>query len=319
MIEVSAPSNIALIKYMGKSNSQSNTPTNSSLSYTLVNLQTTVTLAEIGGGTSDQWAPLLSDKYEKIELSEKGKEKFLSHFLRLKKELNISGFYRIQSANNFPSDAGLASSASSFAALTKAAYALKKSIDIDFKMSDENLSALSRLGSGSSCRSFFSPWSIWDNSGARAIELPVKNLLHHVLIFEGGAKKISSSEAHLRVTESPLFKMDASGLSRIERAEQRMRNLLSALRELQWKESYEICWDEFWDMHELFHTSTPGFTYLNEEVRTALKKMKSRWESENCGPLITLDAGANIHCLFQKKDKDLSQSWLNEFTPRGLG
>ena len=57
MIEVSAPSNIALIKYMGKQNSSSNVPTNASLSYTLENLRTTVRMDAISGD-KDQWAPL---------------------------------------------------------------------------------------------------------------------------------------------------------------------------------------------------------------------------------------------------------------------
>ncbi len=314
MIEASAPSNIALIKYMGKIDSSSNVPTNSSLSYTLENFRTTVTIEKAASQTDD-WQPLVGSEFHKIELSNKGKEKFLSHFVLMKKVLGLDGFYKISSANNFPSDAGLASSASSFAALTRAAYALKKSLDQSFEISDEKLSTLSRQGSGSSCRSFFSPWAIWDEESVREIKLPIQKLNHHVFIFESGVKKVSSSEAHSRVVQSPLFIKDSNGRSRIERAEKRMSELLGAFQEHHWTRSYEICWDEFWDMHELFHTSTPAFTYLTEEVKQTLKKMRSRWEKEGCGPIITLDAGANIHTLFRHEDKDLLQSWLAEFEP----
>ncbi|NUN07515.1 MAG: hypothetical protein HUU57_17360, partial [Bdellovibrio sp.] len=55
---VSAPSNIALIKYMGKIEGTGNKPTNASLSYTLENLRTFVRLTEIEGG-QDKWQALV--------------------------------------------------------------------------------------------------------------------------------------------------------------------------------------------------------------------------------------------------------------------
>lgn len=315
MIEVSAPSNIALIKYMGKSDPRSNRPTNASLSYTLEKLRTTVTIERISG-PEDEWMPLLGPAFSRIELSAKGKDKFLSHLKRMKEVLQLDGCYRVTSANNFPADAGLASSASSFAALTLACYEEKKRQNNQFVMSLEKLADLSRQGSGSSCRSFFSPWALWDQEGAREVSLNTGKLQHFVLVFESRAKAVSSSEAHLRVTTSPLFKKDSSGLSRIERAEMRLKNLISALQENHWTKSFEICWDEFWDMHELFHTSAPPFTYLNDDVREVLKGMKQRWQEEGVGPIITLDAGPNIHCLFQEKDVELAKSWQHQFQPR---
>ncbi len=317
MIEVSAPSNIALIKYMGKQNSKSNLPTNASLSYTLEKLRTTVVLEEVSS-SQDEWIPLSGEDFFKIELSEKGKEKFLSHLQRMKTNLQLSGFYRVASANNFPSDAGLASSASSFAALTLACYDMKRQKNPSINISMEKLAELSRQGSGSSCRSFFSPWSIWDQQGAREISLPIQNLHHFVLVYESRAKKVSSSEAHLRVLSSPFFAKDSSGLPRVERAEKRLEQLIHSFQERHWEKSFEICWDEFWDMHELFHTSEPSFSYLNEEVKIVLKRMKERWQKEKVGPLITLDAGPNIHCLFREEDTDLAKSWQQEFQPRGM-
>ena len=315
MIKASAPSNIALIKYMGKIDSQSNIPSNASLSFTLENLQTTVVI-EKNNSKSDSWGPLTGSDFYNLQLSEKGVQKFLNHFARLKKEFAIEGHYDVKSANNFPSDAGLASSASSFAALTEATFLLKKSADSDFTKSKVELAALSRMGSGSSCRSFFTPWSIWDEKGAREIDIPIKNLIHKVFIYETSAKKVSSSEAHQRVVASPLFAKDSSGFSRIERAESRLQNLLQAFTANNWRQAYEICWEEFWDMHELFHTCNPSFTYLTDEVCDVLKKMKKKWDSEGRGPLITLDAGPNIHCLFREEDLDIFSSWENEFTPK---
>lgn len=310
MIEVSAPSNIALIKYMGKQadDSSKNVPTNASLSYTLNHLVTTVRMIE---SHEDSWAPLTGSCYFPLSLSEKGQKKFLNFWKVLKDEFQIKENFRIQSANNFPSDAGLASSASSFAALTRAAARLSK-----ISKTDEELSLISRKGSGSSCRSFFSPWALWVKEGAQMMDIPYEHFHHAVLVFDQNQKQVSSSEAHLRVSSSPLFFKDKKqGLSRPQRANARLENLIQRLRASDWRSSFEIVWDEFWDMHELFHTSSQPFTYLTEESRQTLTRMKSRWEQEKQGPLITLDAGPNIHLLFQSSQLELAKDWLLEFTP----
>ena len=311
-METSAPSNIALIKYMGKiSEAKSkNEPTNASLSYTLDHLRTTIRLSK---SSEDAWSPLVGKDFFPLYLNEKGKNKFLNYWKFLKEEFGIEENFLIQSANNFPSDAGLASSASSFAALTKAAAQLAQS-----SKSTEELSVLSRKGSGSSCRSFFTPWALWMKEGAQPIDIPYSHFHHAVLIFDQSQKKVSSSEAHLRVSSSPLFLKDERGFSRTQRAHSRLENLIQSLRASDWKSSYKIVWDEFWDMHELFHTSKESFTYLTEESRQTLSRMKSRWDQEKQGPLITLDAGPNIHLLFQTSQLDLAKDWLHEFAPPNL-
>ena len=144
-----APSNIALIKYMGKS--EGNRPANSSLSYTLDHLVTEVRIED--GAGHDQWLPLMEGRFS-ADVSEAGQRRFLEFFAEIKRVFKISGFYRLHSGNNFPSDCGLASSASSFAALTKATYELSKDKGQGPNRSDAELSRLSRQGSGSSCRSF---------------------------------------------------------------------------------------------------------------------------------------------------------------------
>ena len=119
-VESSAPSNIALVKYMGKIGSEGNHPTNSSLSWTLENLRTFVRITE-QEGDSDRWTPLERNDLGPIALSQKSKDRFLKHFQFLRSEAGVEGAFLIESANNFPADCGLASSASSFAALTLAA------------------------------------------------------------------------------------------------------------------------------------------------------------------------------------------------------
>ena len=289
LVTAEAPSNIALIKYMGKIEGRGNLPTNSSLSWTLNGLRTRV---EFRASEADQWRPLESANWQKVELSEKGQRRFLDFFAKLKTLFGIQGNFEIRSANNFPSDCGLASSASSFAALTRATYELSQKQGGPTRDLKE-LADISRQGSGSSCRSFFSPWSVWGPEGAHALELPILKLLHQVVIVDDRKKIVSSSEAHKRVSGSDLFP------GRPERAEKRLQDLLTAFQAQDWRQAYELCWTEFWDMHALFETSHPSFGYMTSGSMEVLSSVRQWWQDKGDGPLVTMDAGANVHLLYR--------------------
>ena len=279
-------------------------PANSSLSYTLNHLRSFVTIEP---AAQDSWAPL--DGFSAIALSETGLKKFLKHFQMLKSKWAIEGQYLIRSANNFASDCGLASSASSFAALTLATWELAKAIG---HAPDENittLSKLSRLGSGSSCRSLFSPWAIWRGEGAEKIDLDL-HLEHAVLIAGTEKKAVSSSEAHVRVTTSLLFE------GRVARADKRLEQLLSSLKSGDWKQSFELCWSEFWDMHALFESSQPSFGYMNGETLKILSHLREIWTTTDDGPLVTMDAGANVHILLRSDQTRQAEKWIAPFVHR---
>ena len=307
--ESSAPSNIALIKYMGKTDAGLNKPTNSSFSFCLEKLRTHVRIKKNNELTVDEWKPLIRDNLLPIKLSDKGREKFLNHFVFLKKEFKMEGFFDIESANNFPADCGLASSASSFAALTLATHdwLIKNSEVPKMAYRPKELAKLSQKGSGSSCRSFFSPWALWHASGAESIQIPYEHLKHQVLLCDESTKQVSSSEAHLRVLSSDLFK------GRVERAEGRLQKLIESLRAENWKQSFEICWNEFWDMHLLFHTSAPAFMYMNDSTMKTLQMLHNNWSVNGDGPLITMDAGSNIHLLYRPDQKAFYFEVINQF------
>lgn len=301
-IEVKAPSNIALIKYMGKAQVEGNRPTNASLSYTLNHLNTELRLSSLDNGT-DQ-IKTIPGEYE-LRLSDKGRKRFLNFFDQLKKTFSLKGSFLIESGNNFPSDCGLASSASSFAALTLAAHemALKSKV-LDQPWSKEKLASVSQTGSGSSCRSFFSPFSVWDEDGARGIDLGISSFKHSVLILEQSKKLVSSSQAHVQVLSSSMFQ------GRVERAALRLQKLIESFINKDWKSSFEICWAEFWDMHVLFETSVPSFGYLNPSSLLALSELRQFWKERGDGPLVTMDAGPNIHLLFRENQGDLQEELL---------
>lgn len=291
-----APANIALIKYMGKVNVLENQPSNDSLSYSLDHLVTVVELSRSESGR-DEWKPLNQDGFEPIELSAKGAERFLTHLDFLKAQMQVPGHYTVKSANNFPSDCGLASSASSFAALTKAAHKLALDCSLDREAVEglgiQDLAQLSRKGSGSSCRSMFSPWALWRAQMVEGLNLPFSFLHHQVVILEKAKKEVSSSEAHKRVVTSELFQ------GRSARAEKRLKSLLESLNKQQWRTCCELVWADFWDMHALFETSDPSFGYMTNGSMSVLEVVRETWRKENDGPMATMDAGANVHLMYR--------------------
>lgn len=301
-----APANIALIKYMGKKDEGNNIPDNPSLSYTLGNLLSSVTL-ESHPGKKDIWEPLYTPGAEPFTLTKISQERFLGHLHFLKEHFNYHGAFVIRSSNNFPTGSGLASSASSFAALTICAIRALCEIQNMPLPSLETQAQLSRLGSGSSCRSFFSPWAIWENDTVKSIELPYPTLLHQVIIISHDEKQVSSAEAHKRVKTSPFYE------GRTGRAEENLKGLLEAFRMENWQQAYTICWREFQDIHHLFKTSIPSFTYMTEATQNVLDSLQALWAEKKIGPIITMDAGSNIHLLYRPTDADLAQKFKCDY------
>ncbi|MDR1375331.1 MAG: hypothetical protein LBJ45_00760 [Holosporaceae bacterium] len=287
----SAPSNIALIKYMGKQ--EGNIPSNVSLSYTLNKFSSEVSL--------EVWEN--EDVFiNKMNLAEESVRRFLGHLNHIKNVTNCRKFFRIRSQNNFPHSVGIASSASSFAALTICSFRAMCSLENIPLPSPEEMSRISRNASGSSCRSFFSPWSLWDGENAMMANIEIFELRHNLLLLNKTPKAIASSEAHKRVRSSLLF----SG--RADRARARLNKLIPALNN-NWREAYQLCWEEFWDMHALFETSSPAFGYFLPETIAVLQEVRRFWQNYQDGPLATVDAGCNVHLLW-REDQEKSQKCL---------
>ncbi|MDI1352125.1 MAG: diphosphomevalonate decarboxylase [bacterium] len=300
-----APANIALIKYMGKQNSYSNLPDNSSLSYTLNNLLSTVKI-ELLSANKDIWEPLNIPGADEFILSQAGQSRFIKHLVMLKEYYNFTGHFLIQSCNNFPQGSGLASSASSFAALTRCAVrALSELTNQELASIDEQ-AQLSRLGSGSSCRSFYSPWALWKEHDVSAVNLPYQDLIHQVIVISAKEKEVSSSEAHKRVKTSPFY------ATRNQRAEDNLKNLLDAFSTANWRSMFETCWREFQDMHQLFSSCKEPFSYITTESQHVLNLLDGLWTKRGDGPLVTMDAGPNIHLLYRADQTDLAHQFKSD-------
>lgn len=294
-----APSNIALIKYMGKKDEETNLPENPSLSYTLNNLLSSVML-ESHTGKKDLWEPLEIPGGNVFTLSTSAQERYLKHLGFLKQHFSYQGCFIVRSTNNFPQGSGLASSASSFAALTKCGCLALAELKSKPVADITEQAQLSRIGSGSSCRSFFNPWALWQESEVKRIDLPYTKLEHQVIVISHEEKEVSSSEAHRRVLTSPQFK------TRGQRASDNLKVLLTALQTEDWSSAYQIAWREFHDMHNLFSTAEQPFSYITDQSKTILKKLQDLWEHYADGPLVTMDAGPNIHLLYRPDQAEMA-------------
>ncbi len=295
-----APSNIALIKYMGKIDASVNLPTNASISYTLNELLSFVELEATDAG-QDSWQAIARDDCDLLALSDTGQQRFIKHLNFLKQQFNYQGHFIIRSGNNFPANCGLASSAASFAALTRVACTALAELTQRELPKITKMAQLSRKGSGSSCRSFYSPWCLWREDTVETVELPYPELLHQVVVVGAAAKEVATSAAHLRVPSSSLFN------GRIARAEARLDNLLTAFEQQDWRQAYHITWQEFWDMHALFETAEPPFGYFTADTFAVLEQMRRVWQDHKDGPLVTMDAGPNVHLLWRPDQQALAQ------------
>ena len=294
-----APANIALIKYMGKDHG--NMALNPSLSYSSDKFFSVITLEESCNTGDEIIATNFGRHMHNYEAT-----RFLQHLTRIKQNYSYDGCFKITTDNNFPPSCGLASSASSFAALTKAAAAAICSLKKISEPSSLELAHLSRMGSGSSCRSFFAPWTIWDGEHIAKLDTGYDSVWHYVVVVEESKKKISSSEAHKRVTSSNLFP------GRVGRAQERYSDLLKAFSCQDWQKIYDISWADFWDMHALFETSSPAFGYISAATIAVLSVVRNYWEKHHDGPIVTLDAGPNIHLIFHEDHDNVRLDLISE-------
>lgn len=138
-----ARANIALVKYWGKSDAALNIPAVGSISITLDGLWSD-TEVEFGSGLKHD-SFVLNGKEDAAQL-----RRVTGCLDLLRREAGVEMPARVVSQNNFPTGAGLASSASGFAALVGAAAQA-----LGLERSAKELSILARRGSGSAARSIF--------------------------------------------------------------------------------------------------------------------------------------------------------------------
>ncbi|MEK6917127.1 MAG: diphosphomevalonate decarboxylase [Nanoarchaeota archaeon] len=276
-----ANSNIAFVKYWGKK-AEGNIPMNASISMTLDSVLSTKTTVEF------------SPKYDKDEFILNDKKETGEKLERVSKFLDIfrcGSNAKIVSVNTFPTASGIASSASGFAAL---AAACNKSMELN--MTDTQLSALARKGSGSASRSIYSGFVEWSGESAKQLQDEVywEELRDIVVIVSSGEKKISSRDAmKLTQDKSKLYK------ERIKNIDKTLEIVRKAISRKDISVLAESIMKESDNMHACIEEI--GIKYLNETSH-AIKEIITNLNSNGIIAAYTFDAGPNAHIITTKKN-----------------
>lgn len=294
--------NIAFIKYWGNRDQGLRLPSNGSISMNLGGLETHTTV---------EFSPDFPlDTLTINGQNERGNGlQRVSDFLDRVRALSGRLWYaHVTSSSNYPTGAGIASSAAAFAALSLAA-----SRAIGLELEEAALSRLARTGSGSACRSIpsgfveWSPGSCDGDSFAFSIAAPEHwALVDHVAIVRAGHKPVGSTEGHALAGTSPLQ------AARVADALRRLDVCRAAILKKDFAALTEIIELDSNLMHAVMMTSKPALFYW-EPASVALMKSIPVWRQDGLRAAYTLDAGPNVHILSPAEDSAAVQSLLRSF------
>lgn len=286
-----APANIAFIKYWGKRNEKLRLPANTSISMNLSGAFTTTSVKFDEKLHSDTL--FLNGK----KASEDETKRVSKHLDLIRNMAKIKKFALIESENNFPKGAGIASSASGFAALTLAA-----SKAAGLNLSEKELSILARLGSGSACRSIPDGFVEWkegkksNESYAYSLHNPEYwDLCDLIIVVGENSKKVSSTEGHAIAESSPFYKTRIGGMKN------KVKEIKSALKDKDFTKFGKILEAEAINMHTVMMTSVPPLYYWTPQTLLVINKaIELREEGIEC--YFTIDAGPNVHIICEENN-----------------
>jgi len=306
------PSNIALVKYWGKSEPQ--IPKNASISFTLSQSHTITTIDFI------KTQGLSTPKFEMYFEGEKKddfKPKIAKFFERVKEYCPYILDYKmtISSENSFPHSSGIASSASGMSAIAMCLLNLEKELS-EVELSDEfvhqKASFLARLGSGSASRSIEGPLVVWGehpsiegSSDLFGVPFPFeihsifKNYQDTILLVDKGEKQVSSTVGHNLMHNHPFAEQ------RFQQANDNLEKITAYLQEGNIDQFIHLVESEALSLHAMMLTSDPYFILMKPntlEIINAIWSYRRETGSKLC---FTLDAGANVHLLYPALEKDI--------------
>ena len=299
-----SPSNIALVKYWGKKENQ--IPINPSISLTLNNChsKTKVSYSKSKKGFNYEFF----FHSEKKESFNKKLDVFFKRIIDHCPSINQLSL-KIESENTFPHSSGIASSASAFSSLSLCIYEIEKIINKNKNDFFNKSSLISRLGSGSACRSIYGPIALWgktkyfDNS-SDDYAIPLKNYhevffdyLDTILIVDHEPKQISSSHGH-ELMNSHIFRKD-----RVDQANENIGILKKSLKTGDLKSFIKVVEQEALMLHALMMTSKTPYILFKPNTLQIINEVWNYRKKTNLNLCFTLDAGANVHLLYPKNEE----------------
>jgi diphosphomevalonate decarboxylase len=284
-----AHTNIALIKYWGKRDATLMLPANSSVSMTLDKFYTDTTVEFVPGQQTDHF---LLDNHPQDAAATARVSKILD-LVRAKSGFSYGA--QVSSHNHVPNAAGLASSASAYAAL-----ALAASSAAGLHLDSADLSRLARRGSGSASRSIAGGFVIWHrgsddfSSFAEPVAVaPELDLRMVTVLIDKQQKKVSSRTgmAHMAST-SPYFK------AWTEACETACPQMLTALAAGDFEQVGELAERNALMMHATNMAANPPFMYF-EPATIATLQYAAELRAQGLAVYATMDAGPNVKLLCQ--------------------
>ena len=286
--------NIAFIKYWGNRDDALRLPVNGSVSMNLAALRTKTSVTFRDDLKDGDVLTVNGEEVTGASLNRAAK--FMDEVRRLSGE---ERFAEIASENNFPMGAGIASSASAFAAL-----ALAGSAAAGLDLSERDCSRLARMGSGSACRSVpggFCEW-LYGSGDADSVSVSIAPAEHWdltdlIAVISGEHKKVGSSAGHGMAATSPYQS------ARVADAPARIEKCRAAILNKDFAALAEVSERDCLLMHAVMMTSTPPLLYW-EPASIALVKGVKAWREEGIPCFCTLDAGPNVHILCPSEAAD---------------
>lgn len=305
--------NIAVIKYWGKSDERLKLPLNDSLSGTLdsADLCATTSIAVSDTYQSDR---LWLNGFEQ-DMSDGSTPKMLLDQIRSIAKVNHDNHkVHIVSHNNFPTAAGLASSAAGYACL---AFVLGHLYGIE---DPTELSKLARRGSGSACRSLFGGFVHWqkghDHDSSKAVQIADRNhwpqMRAIICVINDETKDVSSSVGMLRTSTTSSFVEHRCKVVVPDRVDR----ITSAILERDFERFAQITMQDSNQFHAICLDSYPPLLYLNDTSREIIKLCSVINSLFGKNVLAyTFDAGPNA-CIYLLEDfVDQFISILQDFFP----
>lgn len=304
-ITARAHTNIALIKYWGKRDQRLFLPTNSSLSLTLNEFYTDTRTTFLEDEESDLFF-LNGVKQSDAEL--KKVQRFLNLF---REQAGIEQPIQIESHNHVPTAAGLASSASAYAAL---GLSLNHLLGLNMPLGQ--LSTFVRQGSGSATRSLFGGFVEWDmgTDSESSQAIPIDNADWDIAMItvpvNTKQKTLSSREGMQRTVETSAFYP-----AWIESAKSDLIAIKEAIKNKDFIRMGEITEANGMKMHGTMLGAIPPFSYWEPLTVSVLNRVREIRESYGLPCYFTMDAGPNVKVLCRYSDSQKIKELLDDCFP----
>ncbi|WP_299108373.1 diphosphomevalonate decarboxylase [uncultured Tenacibaculum sp.] len=312
------PSNIALVKYWGKSEPQ--IPKNASISFTLNNCNTK---------TKIEFSKTNTLQSPEFELYFEGKKKddfkpkINKFFERIKEYCPYILEYKmvIHSENSFPHSSGIASSASGMAAIAMCLMNLEKELNPSLTDAyiNQKASFLARLGSGSASRSIEGPLVVWGehpkitgSSDLYGVKFPFnvhtvfEDYCDTILLVDKGEKQVSSTVGHNLMHDHPYAE------NRFKQANDNLEKLSEILQNGDIKSFISLVESEALTLHAMMLTSNPYFILMKPNTLEIINEIWEYRKETNSNVCFTLDAGANVHLLYPQNEKETIENFIKE-------